>query len=157
MSKAFYALALTGGILLAGCSGTRHLPPGEHLYTGARTKITQTDDLTVRQRKVLDEDLENLVRPRPNSSFLGLRFKLGIYNLFYKAKPNSFFGRLRDRLGEPPVLLSSVDINNNIKLLDNHAQNKGFFLVHTTIDSVVSGRKGHLNVNIAAGPQYTIN
>ncbi|RYY65974.1 MAG: hypothetical protein EOO12_05555, partial [Chitinophagaceae bacterium] len=89
--------------------------------------------------------------------FLGLRFKLGIYNLFYNAKPNSFFGRLRDRLGEPPVLLSSVDINNNIKLLDNHAQNKGFFLVHTTIDSVVSGRKGHLNVNIAAGPQYTIN
>ena len=156
MSKAFYALALCGG-LLAACSGTRHLPPGEHLYTGARTKITQTNDLSVRQRKVLDEDLENLVRPRPNSSFLGIRFKLGIYNMFRNAKPKSFFGRLRDQLGEPPVLLSSVDINNNIKLVDNHAQNKGFFQVHTSIDSVIRGRKGHLNVTVAAGPQYTIN
>ncbi|RYY41367.1 MAG: hypothetical protein EOO08_02195 [Chitinophagaceae bacterium] len=156
MSKALFALTICGA-LLAGCSGTKHLPPGEHLYTGAKTKITQTSDLTARQRKVLDEDLENLVRPRPNSSFLGIRFKLGIYNLFRNAKPNSFFGRLRNQLGEPPVLLSSVDINNNIKLLNNHAQNKGFFLVQTSIDSVVRGRTGHLNVTVAAGPQYTIN
>ncbi|RYY84635.1 MAG: hypothetical protein EOO15_18915 [Chitinophagaceae bacterium] len=157
MSKALFALAFCVSLLLAACSGTKHLPPGEHLYTGARTKITQTDDLTVRQRKVLDEDLENLVRPRPNTRFLGIPLKLGIYNLLRNKKPNSFFGRLRDQMGEPPVLLSSVNIPNNIKLLNNHAQNKGFFLVQTTIDSVVRGRKGHLNVTVAAGPQYTIN
>lgn len=157
MSKALSALAIGAALLLAACSGTKHIPPGEHLYTGARTKITESKDLSVRQRKVLDEDLEKLTRPRPNSRFLGIPFKLNIYNLFYKAKPNSFFGRLRDRLGEPPVLLSSVDLNNNVRLLDNHAQNKGFFLVRTSIDSAVHGKKGHLNVNVAAGPQYTIN
>jgi outer membrane protein insertion porin family len=157
MSKAFSVLMIAGLALLAACSTTKHLPPGEHLYTGARLTITNTSDLTVRQKKILDEDLENLARPKPNTRFLGIPIKLGIYNMFRNAKPNSFFGRLRTQFGEPPVLLSSVDIKNNVKLLDNHAQNKGFFLVHSTGDTVVRGRKGFARYKVEANAQYTIN
>ena len=65
---------------------------------------------TVREKKVLEEDLNGLTRPKPNSKFLGLRLKLSIYNMFRKKKPNSFFGKIRDKNGEPPVLLSELDL-----------------------------------------------
>ncbi|HZH01750.1 MAG TPA: hypothetical protein VEY32_11745, partial [Flavisolibacter sp.] len=93
------------------CSTTKHLPEGEKLYTGASVKLNASGT-TVRQNKVLKSDLQGLTRPKPNSRFLGIPFKLGIYNLFRNAKPNSFFGKFRDKSGEPPVLLSSVDLNN---------------------------------------------
>ena len=63
---------------------------------------------TVREKKVLEEDLNGLTRPKPNSKFLGLRLKLSIYNMFRKEKPNSFFGKIRDKNGEPPVLLREM-------------------------------------------------
>ncbi|RYD88288.1 MAG: hypothetical protein EOP50_19340, partial [Sphingobacteriales bacterium] len=157
MSKALFALAFCGSLLLAACSGTKHLPPGEHLYTGARIDLRNTEELSARERKTLKSDLQGMVRPRPNTRFLGIPLKLGIYNLFRNKKPNSFFGRLRDQMGEPPVLLSSVDLNNNVKLLNNHSQNKGFFQVVTTGDTVVRGRKGHASFRVEANAQYTIN
>ncbi|RYD95638.1 MAG: hypothetical protein EOP50_07680 [Sphingobacteriales bacterium] len=157
MRKAFYALAVAACGLLAACSTTKHIAPGEHLYTGARITLANTDDLSARERKTLRSDLQGLIRPKANTRFLGIPLKLGIYNLFYNKKPNSFFGRLRDRLGEPPVLLSSVNIGNNVKLLDNHMQNKGFFQVHSSGDSTVKGKKGHVNFRVEANAQYSIN
>jgi hypothetical protein len=67
----------------------------------------------------LKEDLEGLTRPKPNSKFLGIPIKLSIYNLFRNKKENSFFGRIRDKNGEPPVLLSQVDLQQNIKVLQS--------------------------------------
>src|SRR5688500_1830247 len=99
-------------ILLNACSTTKNLPANEKLYTGASVEV-KSNELTTRERKVLRSDLHGLTRPKPNTRFLGIPFKLNLYNFFYKSKPNSFFGRLRDKSGEPPVLLSSVDVENN--------------------------------------------
>jgi outer membrane protein insertion porin family len=94
-------------ILFAACSATKHLPEGDKLYTGARIKLKGTTELTLNEHKVLKADLQGLTRPKPNTRFLGLPIKLNLYNLFYKSK------KLRDRLGEPPVLLSSLDLPYN--------------------------------------------
>ena len=67
--------------LLYGCSATRHLPPGEKLYTGAIVTVSGPS-LSVRERKTLRTDLKGLTKPKPNSKFLGLRIKLFIYNFF---------------------------------------------------------------------------
>src|SRR6185436_15962648 len=82
-------------IVVASCSNTRHLPEGDKLYVGARVSVSGTS--TVREKKVLQEDLQGLTRPKPNSKFLGIPIKLSIYNLFRKSKDNSFFGKIRDR------------------------------------------------------------
>src|SRR5947208_3215890 len=96
----------------AGCSNTKYLPANEKLYDGATVKINGPS-LTSRQRKVLKSDLQGLARPKPNSKVLGMRIKLSIYNLFRNKKPNSFWGKLRTKYGEPPVLLSQVDLPHN--------------------------------------------
>lgn len=144
-------------LVLSACTVTKHLPPGEKLYTGAKITLTDVSKITVRQKKVLNEDLEGLTRPRPNSRILGIPFKLAIYNMFRNKKPNSFFGKLRTSFGEPPVLLSSVDITANVKLLENHAQNKGYFHVKVTGDTVVKGKRGHAVYKVAVHEQYKIN
>lgn len=150
----YYIILSFVGYLLAACSSTRHLPPGEKLYTGATLDINGTS--TVREKKVLKEDLEGLSRPKPNTKFLGLRIKLNIYNLFRNKKDKSFFGRIRDKNGEPPVLLSQVDLGQNIKVLQSHLENKGYFLAKVSGDTIVRRKKGHARYNIVAGDQYKI-
>ena len=119
-----------------GCSIARHLPPGEKLYTGSVVTVGGPS-LSVNERKVLRADLKGLTRPKANSKLLGLRVKLSIYNMFRNKKPKSFWGKLRDKYGEPPVLFSLVDIDKNTKILENHLENKGYFKAKVTGDSII--------------------
>ena len=142
--------------LLSACNATKHLPPNEKLYTGATVKLN-SKDLTARERKVLRSDLQALTRPKPNTRFLGIPIKLNIYNMFRKAKAKSFFGKFRDKSGEPPVLLSAVDLQSNAKILQNHSENKGFFNVKVSGDTIVKAKKGHASYTVETGSQHKIN
>ena len=136
---------------LVACSPTKHIPEGDKLYTGARIKLEGTNELTRNEHKVLKSDLDGLTRPKPNSRFLGIPIKLSLYNFFYKRE------KLRDRLGEPPVLLSAVDLQYNAKILQNHSENKGFFKASVSGDTVVRRKKAHAVYTVEAGNQYVIN
>src|SRR6185369_7002667 len=104
MRQAVFLLFIAGSLLWSGCSSTKSVPANDKLYTGAT--VTLKNVVNNREKRALKEDLDGLTRPRPNSNFLGLRLKFNIYNLFYKSKPKSFFGKIRDKYGQPPVLLS---------------------------------------------------
>lgn len=147
---------VAGSCLLAACSTTRTVPEGDQLYTGARVEVKAPASVTARQKKVLRSDLAGLTRPRPNSRFLGIPLKLMIYNMFGNRKDSSFFGRLRNRWGEPPVLLSSVALDRNTQVLKSHLENKGFFKAQVTGDTVVKGKKGHAEYSATTGEQYKI-
>jgi outer membrane protein assembly factor BamA len=153
--KIYIIILVSLYFLLSACSGTRHLPPGDKLYTGARINVNGAS--TVSEKKVIKEDLEGLTRPKPNVRFLGIPVKLSIYNLFRNKKPNSFFGRIRDKNGEPPVLLSQFDLPHNILVLQSHMENKGYFRAKVTGDTIVRRKKAHADYKVDAGPQYAIN
>ena len=142
--------------LLYGCSATRHLPPGEKLYTGAIVNVSGPS-LGVRERKTLRTDLKGLTKPKPNTKFLGLRIKLFIYNLFRNKKPTSFFGKIREKSGQPPVLLSQLDLANNIKLLRNYLENKGWFHATVVADTIIHHRLARATYKIKTGEQYKIS
>src|SRR5690554_2628244 len=90
--------------ILSSCSNTRYLGEGESLFIGADVQITDSN-LVKKDRKNLEDELEESIRPRPNSSFLGLRFKLYIYNVVGEPKSEKGLRNwLRDKIGEPPVL-----------------------------------------------------
>jgi len=152
--KVHIIILVTGYFLISACSSTKHLPEGDKLYTGARVSVTGTS--TVREKKVLEEDLGGLTRPRPNSKFLGLRIKLSIYNLFRNKKEDSFFGRIREKNGEPPVLLSQLDLEQNVKVLQSHLENKGYFRAKVKGDTIVRRKKARAEYEAEAGPQYKI-
>lgn len=152
--KYFIIISTAGYFFMAACSSTRHLPADDKLYTGASVVVDGAS--TVREKKVLQEDLQGLTRPKPNSKLFGIRFKLSIYNLFRKKKEKSFFGRIRDKNGEPPVLLSQLDLQYNTRILQNHLENKGYFRAKVTGDTIIRHRKAHARYRAEAGSQYKI-
>jgi len=149
-----FAIFLVFVILLVSCSTTKHIPANDKLYTGAT--VTVKGPLTVRERKELREDLRGLTRPKPNSKLLGIPVKLMFYNMFYNAK-KGLFKNLRDKLGQPPVLLSQLDLDANIKLLQNYTENKGYFHAKTTGDTTIKRKKASAKYTVETGPRYTIN
>ena len=61
--------------VITACSTTKHIPEGDALYVGATVKLN-AQNVTSQQKKVLTADLNGLTKPKPNSRFLGIPFKL---------------------------------------------------------------------------------
>lgn len=146
---------LWGCVFFSACSTTKNLPEGDALYTGAKVTLN-ANDITIRQKKVFRQDLASMTRPKPNSKVLGVPVKLILWNTLKAKKPTSLLGKLRSRLGEPPVLLSQVDLNANAKILENHLENKGFFNADVSGDTVVKRKKATAHYTANAGSQYKI-
>ena len=142
-------------LLFVSCSNTRHLPPGDALYTGASVKITDKD-ISAKTKKVLQNDLTVLTRPKPNSKFLGMRLKLSFFNLAGDPNKKGFIRKFFRNLGEPPVLLSDLNLENNSKVLKNSLENKGYFHAAVSGDTTVKNKKAHATYTVQTGNLYTI-
>ena len=153
--KIFNFLAIILAIFLASCGSTRHIPPGDALYTGATIKVTDKD-ISTKKRNALKSDLAALTRPKPNSKFLGIRIKLRLFNLAGNPNKKGFIRKFLRKFGEPPVLLSDVNLENNSKVLRNGLENKGYFHATVSGDTTVKNKKGHATYTVQTGPQYTV-
>ncbi|GGB67157.1 membrane protein [Flavobacterium suaedae] len=143
-------------IFAFGCSNTKYLPEGEMLYTGAEVKVKDST-LSKSDRKEMEQEMEDLLRPRPNRKILGLRAKLYFYNIAGEPKKNKGFRHwLKNKVGEPPVLFSQVDMDYNADLLQNYAENKGYFKTRTSADSTSHNRRASVDYTVTTGKRYTI-
>jgi outer membrane protein assembly factor BamA len=112
--------------IVCGCSGTKHLPDGEKLYTGAEVKFTKQGD--VPKTKALQIEVEKVIVPKPNSTFLGFfRPKLWFYMVTDTPKGKGLRYFVKNKLGEPPVLLRKVDRVSTSSLIQNRLENNGYF------------------------------
>jgi hypothetical protein len=94
-------------LLAASCSNTKNLGANQNLFVGADEKIKSADKLSSSNRSTLESEMHSLVRPKPNSTVLGVRFKLTVYNMFNEPKkPKGLIYWLKYKVGEPPVLAS---------------------------------------------------
>lgn len=139
-----------------GCSNTKYLPEGDLLYTGG--SVTVKDSLIKKkERKALETELEGLLRPKPNKQILGLRPKLWIYNLAgepKKQKGTRYW--LRNKVGEPPVLFSKVDLDYNASVLRNFTENRGYFKTRVSADSTVRNKRVTAEYTVIPKKQYII-
>ncbi|WP_218841380.1 translocation and assembly module lipoprotein TamL [Winogradskyella costae] len=118
------------GTILCSCSITKHIPEGERLYTGAKIEIES--DSIIKNEKELKTELETILRPEPNSKFLGMY--LGLYYYYKNQKENPGFLNkwLFKQLGEKPVYQSNVEPFEVEAVLRNRLENKGFFYSSAT-------------------------
>lgn len=141
---------------ISACSSTKNLPAGESLYTGAKLDV-DGPKLKKSRKKELRTELYTLLRPKPNASILGFRYKLFFYNLAGNPKKkHSPAAWIKNKLGEPPVLLSSVNLDKNVQIVDNHLENQGYFQVDVKGDTVVKNRKATAVYTVNTNQQYTI-
>ena len=117
-------------VLIAACSGTRHLPPGEKLYIGSEIKLESTDIIIKKKKSVIKTTAENAIRPKPNKKFLGMRPKLCIY-MIAGENPKSKFKKWLQKSGEAPVLISTVNPAFTSKIIDAKLFNIGIFKSYT--------------------------
>src|SRR5258705_2848407 len=120
----YFILVITF-VFARSCNSTKNIPKGDALYTGATIKVSDSTLSRKQKNKVIDLT-EHLPRPKPNSKFLGIPIKLGFYNLAGDPNKKGFIRKLFRNLGEPPVLLSSVSLNYNTKVLRNYLENIGY-------------------------------
>ncbi|RYD98398.1 MAG: hypothetical protein EOP54_07740 [Sphingobacteriales bacterium] len=116
-------LALWG---VASCASYKnHLPDKDTLYVGSKLKVI---DSQITERSTLEDELKEALRPKPNKKIFGLRFKLGVYNSVGEPKSEKGLRKyIRDKIGEPPVLGSTFNLNRNQNILYNKLQNNGYF------------------------------
>ena len=143
-------------LIVSSCSNTKYLKEGELLYVGGKVKVE--DSLIKKsERKALQSDLKSLLRPKPNSSILGLRPKLLIYNLAGEPKKEKGIRHwLRNKVGEKPVLFSEVDLEYNSDVLQSNVENRGYFKARTSSDSTRSGKKATAEYVVKPRVQYKI-
>ncbi len=143
-------------LLAASCNVTKHLPQGERLYDGA--KINITSDVGKTKVGELKTELKALVRPKPNTQLLGIKYKLILYYIAGTPRGKGVRKYIRDKFGEPPVLASEVNFEKNRSVLENRLQNKGFFHAVVTGETVVDSgkRTASLKFDAVTGPQYMI-
>lgn len=128
-----------------GCSTEASLTQGERLYTGAEVRYEHDENFV--DRSVLEEQMERLMVPAPNSSFLGLfRWKLWLYD----------HGIFTTSLGEPPVLFSAVSPERVTASMQRQLENTGHFrsVVRYTVNT--SEHSADLLYVITLAPAYTI-
>jgi len=152
----FHTIALSFLITFSACSNTKFLTDHQALYIGSKVEV---DDSTMRNKakKELAGTLNDLTRPKPNSNILGLRLKLFAYNIAGNPKKeNSLRGWLKYKIGEPPVLLSDVDLDYNETVLRNFLENTGYFRAASSGDTVVKRKRAKVTYTVKPGPQYII-
>src|SRR6478735_2819886 len=142
----------------AACSSTKHLKPGQNLYVGAEININPDSSVRIANQKDVKKTLESKTRPRPNKKILGMRFKLGMYNLAGEPKkPKGFRHWLRNKVGEPPVLLSEVNLGYNNAVLESYLISQGYLQADVVGDTVVKRKKAKAIYTVHTGNRYKIN
>lgn len=153
--KYFLVSGITATIV--SCSNTKFLKEGQLLYTGAEVKI-ESDSLTKKEKSELESAIKENLRPKPNSSFLGLRPKLYAYNATKEPKKEKGLRYwLKYKFGEEPVLLGDVDREFNKDIIVNYSENKGYFNAKAKYDTVSKNKKAQVIYTLNPGGRYLIS
>lgn len=143
-------------LLLFSCGNISNFKNDDSLYTGSTVEIADTF-VPKKQKELLEEELATYVRPQPNSSLFGIRYRVWIWNLAGEPKKEKGIRNwLRNKIGEKPVMISEFRTQANNIILENQLFNKGFF--HATADGrkITNKKKNKTKVvfPVNTGPQY---
>ncbi len=145
-------------LVIASCSSTRRLKPGQYLYTGAEVKINPDSTVKIDDQKQVKTTLESKTRPKPNTSILGIKWKLQLYNLAADTvKPKGIGNWLKNKIGQAPVLLSEVKLKYNNDVLKSYLISQGYLQADVVGDTVINGKKGKAIYTANTGIRYKIN
>jgi outer membrane protein insertion porin family len=152
--KLINLMFIIGVLFVSACSNTKYLAEGEVLYTGASINIEPRE--TVKKKNIRSE-LEDVARPEPNSSFLGLRPKLWFYNIAGEDADKGIKKWLKTKVGEPPVLLSEADPDLMNDLMKSRLDNLGYFKSSVEHEVKIKNQKAEIEYIATVSEPYKFN
>ncbi|WP_315815159.1 hypothetical protein [Paraflavitalea speifideaquila] len=112
--------------ILSACSNTKHLPANDALYLGATVKV-KGEGLSKKKKSDYHRTKYPHQAPAqpqvPGHAYQIMDLQPGRQS----QKETSFRGKMKNKTGEPPVLLSDVNLARNTAILQNYLENRGFF------------------------------
>lgn len=155
MKPSFLYILLLLGVLSQSCSLSKSLPEDTYVYSGAKIKINK--EVKTIKSGALENDLSGVLKnPRPNTRFLGMRWGLRFYNLFYTEKEKGLKHWLQKNLGEAPVLYSDQIAKQTEALIDNRAFNNGFFNAEVNSEVLYKKKQARVTYNLLLQQPYKI-
>lgn len=129
-------LVMLAFFTLYSCSISKYIPEGEKLYIGAELSMQIAD--SIQNISETRQELQSLLKPKPNTTFLGMRSSLYFHYKAQKDKPGFIYKWLNKKFGEEPVYFSEVNPERMENLILNRLDNKGFFYssVQHEIDNI---------------------
>ena len=145
-------LFVIGGLLLGGCSVTKHLPEGEVLYTGQKTEYVSKPNTAVGEAAV--EEINAALNKSPSTKILGfpIPFKMWMYNSFVKYKKGFGKWMFNRFAANPPVFMSTVNPEVRVKVADNLLSDYGYFNGTVNYQTIVDKKD-----SLKAGVKYTVD
>ncbi len=153
MSNRYLYLAFGLIVLNFSCSVNKFIPDGEVLYTGASINYEGASIEKSTRRKVND-----VLFPNPNKKVLWMRTGLYFHYKTKKDKPG-FFNRFMNRqIGERPVYLSQVDVENTREVMKNRLENSGFFqsFIASEVEVDTTKKRAKIEYEIELGEPYRL-
>lgn len=151
-----FTILVASTLLLVACSGLKAVPQGQYLYVGPKIEILPDSAYIKAQREAFDKEIKDLVFPKPNKSFWGMRPTLFFHNLRNPNKKKGLGYWLSKKLGENPVLLSDIDIEYNKKLIVNRLENKGYFNVRAIAEANTKTKTATIEYLVTPNAQFLI-
>lgn len=142
-------------IFFSGCTGLRKLPDEQFLFTGASISYDSIKGLS--DRRKINGELSGLIKST-NTKFLWMRPFLSIHNMVKEPKKDKgirYF--IKYKLGEKPVLLSSLNLQQINDAMENRLENRGHFYATSSYDIIKKKKTASVEFSIDAGSFYTIN
>ncbi|GGE45031.1 membrane protein [Psychroflexus planctonicus] len=133
------------------------MPEDAFLYSEGKVVLESKND--IEDKKYVQERVDEVLFPEPNSKSLGLRPGLHFYYKAQREKPGFINKFLNKRIGEEPVYFSEVKIDNTIKVLENRLENLGHFnsKIRHEIEVDSSKRQKSITYFIKLNDAYKIN
>jgi outer membrane protein assembly factor BamA len=147
-------IAVLISIMLYGCSVKKYIPAGELLFRGGKVKVQ--DSVKNKDIAGLENELQGLLYPEPNTRILGLYPGLHYYYKAQKENPNFIIRFLNKKIGEEPAYFSDVKIENTTDLIENRLQNSGFFYseISSSIKKDSTSKTAKTNYTVVIGKPY---
>ncbi|MFW5705518.1 MAG: BamA/TamA family outer membrane protein [Bacteroidota bacterium] len=142
-------------LTLAGCTGLGKISEGEYLFTGG--DVSYRDKAGLSDKQEIDNQLNGLIMPEPNTKLLWMRPFLAIHNMVGETdKEKGLKYWLKYKLGKPPVLLSDVKPDDISDAMVNRLENQGHFNATTEYEIKRDKKTADIEFEIDAGTYYTI-
>lgn len=148
-------IMLLTGCILVSCTTVQFLRDDEKLYTGATIALQSPDRIT--DKSTILKTAELALKPKPNNRFLGLRMKLWFYDIAGGDSATKGLGKwIKNTLGEPPVLISSVRPALTAKYIDANFFNIGIFNSAISYDIKESDKTASITYLCSIKKPYTL-
>jgi outer membrane protein insertion porin family len=148
---AIYA-ALSTMLLLSACTPARYLAEEEALVDAVQLEVEAAP-----LPKRIAADLAELMQPQPNRRFLGLRLRLGIYQLAGEPRQEKGLRHwVKNKLGEPPVRYDAARAERSSRAMEKYLQDHGFFQGAVQHEAAIQDQRARLVFRLRSGPQYQV-